>query len=71
VCKLNGGDCMTIVNGYYVESILCTIVGTIWYIFFKNKLKQMQCVSPSHWQVKVNIQEPENYENSYALNVKT
>ncbi|CAH1724877.1 unnamed protein product, partial [Aphis gossypii] len=64
VCKLNGGDCMTIVNGYYVESILCTIVGTIWYIIFKNKLKQMQCMSPSHWQVKVNIQEPENYENS-------
>jgi len=32
---------MTIMNGYYVELLLCTIIGIIWYIIFKNELKQI------------------------------
>ncbi|XP_060835227.1 acetyl-coenzyme A transporter 1-like [Rhopalosiphum padi] len=72
VCKSNGGDCITTVNGYYVESVICTIIGITWYIIFKNKLKQLQSKSPSHWVVKKNIQESGNHNNSYTLeDVKT
>ncbi|XP_025193858.1 acetyl-coenzyme A transporter 1-like isoform X2 [Melanaphis sacchari] len=67
VCTLNGGDCTTIVNGYYVESVVFTIVGVIWYIIFKNILEKLQSKSPSHWLVKANTLESENYENSCSL----
>uniref|UniRef100_A0A2S2NEJ2 Acetyl-coenzyme A transporter 1 n=1 Tax=Schizaphis graminum TaxID=13262 RepID=A0A2S2NEJ2_SCHGA len=71
-CKSNGGDCITIVNGYYVESVICTVIGIIWYIIFKNKLRELQSKRPSHWVVKMNIQESGNHKNSYALeDVKT
>jgi len=46
---------MTIVNGYYVESIVFTIIGIIWYIIFNNILKQLQYKSQFDWQVKRNI----------------
>ncbi|XP_060833849.1 acetyl-coenzyme A transporter 1-like isoform X2 [Rhopalosiphum padi] len=71
-CKSNGGDCITTVNGYYVESVICTIIGIVWYIIFKNKLEELQSKSPSHWVVKMNIQESENHVDSSTLaDVKT
>ncbi|XP_026822981.1 acetyl-coenzyme A transporter 1-like [Rhopalosiphum maidis] len=72
VCKSKGGDCITIVNGYYVESIVCTVFEIIWFIIFKNKLKQLQSKSPSHWLVKMNTLKSKNHESSYTLkDVKT
>ncbi|CAI6364916.1 unnamed protein product [Macrosiphum euphorbiae] len=71
MCKLKGGDCIVIVNGYYVESIAFTIVGTIWYFIFKNILKRLQSKSPTHWQINSKIQEFENDKNAYTMNVKT
>ncbi|XP_022174756.1 acetyl-coenzyme A transporter 1-like [Myzus persicae] len=71
MCKLKGGDCIVIVNGYYVESVVFTIFGIIWYFIFKNILKHLQSKSPSHWLVNSKIQESENDKNAYVMNVKT
>ncbi|KAL4142293.1 hypothetical protein QTP88_004779 [Uroleucon formosanum] len=54
ICKARGGDCVLTVNGYYIEMLICTILGIIWYIAAKNKLKIFQSMNPSHWLVKVN-----------------
>ncbi|XP_060866110.1 acetyl-coenzyme A transporter 1-like isoform X2 [Metopolophium dirhodum] len=71
MCKSKGGDCIVIVNGYYVETIAFTIFGIIWYFIFKNILKRLQSKSPSHWQINFQIQEFENDKNAYTMNVKT
>lgn len=49
---------------------VCTVIGTVWYIIFKNVFKTLQTKSPSHWIV--NVEQPvkkENHQNSYALTV--
>uniref|UniRef100_A0A2S2QEU1 Acetyl-coenzyme A transporter 1 n=1 Tax=Sipha flava TaxID=143950 RepID=A0A2S2QEU1_9HEMI len=44
-------DCTIIVDGYYVEEVLCTIIGIIWISIFRKKFKSFQTLSPSHWSV--------------------
>jgi len=39
------------VNGYYIEMVLCTIFGILWYGVFKNILKNLQMKCPSQWLV--------------------
>lgn len=71
MCKSKGGDCIVIVNGYYVESIAFTIFGIIWYFIFKNILKRLQSESPTHWQINTKVQEFENDKNAYTMDVKS
>ncbi|XP_001950715.1 acetyl-coenzyme A transporter 1 [Acyrthosiphon pisum] len=53
MCKADKGECIITVNGYYIEMLLCTIIGIIWYIAVRNTLKIFQTKDPSHWLVKV------------------
>ncbi|XP_060878679.1 acetyl-coenzyme A transporter 1-like [Metopolophium dirhodum] len=56
MCKTIDGDCVVIVNGFYVEMALCTIFGFIWLCIFRNILKKFQNKGRSHWLV--NIKRP-------------
>ncbi|CAH1724646.1 unnamed protein product [Aphis gossypii] len=67
ICKVNDGNCIVITNGYYVETIPCTIIGTAWYIYFRSILKNLQIRSPSHWLINVKKPVTENIEESYHL----
>ncbi|VVC28206.1 Major facilitator superfamily domain,Acetyl-coenzyme A transporter 1 [Cinara cedri] len=70
MCKTNGGDCAIIVNGYYMETAVCTVIGTVWYTIFKNVLQTLQTKSSSHWIV--NVEKPakeKNDKNVYALTI--
>ncbi|CAI6369820.1 unnamed protein product, partial [Macrosiphum euphorbiae] len=53
MCKTIGGDCVVIVNGYYVEMAVCTIVGIIWFSIFRKILKKVQSKGPSNWLVDI------------------
>lgn len=57
MCTEKGGDCITIMNGYYVEMILCTLIGIIWYTIFRNVIKDLQAIKVSEWSVK-NVRLP-------------
>lgn len=65
----NEGECVT-VNGYYVETAMCTILGIVWFGVFKNVVKNLQTRSQSSWLV--NVKEPikENDKNIYTISVK-
>ncbi|XP_060878681.1 acetyl-coenzyme A transporter 1-like [Metopolophium dirhodum] len=56
MCKTNGGDCVVIVNAYYVETTVCTIIGIVWFCIFRIILKKFQTKGPSYWVV--NIKRP-------------
>jgi len=56
MCVADGGNCVVIVNGYYVETAVCTIIGIVWFCIFRIILKNIQTKGPSHWLV--NIKKP-------------
>jgi len=51
MCNTNGGSCNVYVDGYYITTAICTVIGLIWYGIFKNTLKSYQHLSLSHWMV--------------------
>lgn len=53
MCKIKGGNRVVLVDGFYVETAVCTIIGIIWFCIFKNILKNVQAKSRSQWLVKV------------------
>ncbi|XP_022165996.1 acetyl-coenzyme A transporter 1-like [Myzus persicae] len=56
MCKTNGGDCIAIVNGFYLETAVCTIIGIIWFCLFRNVLKNVQTKDRSYWLVNIKRQ---------------
>lgn len=50
-------------NGYYVEMVLFTLIGLIWYDIFKNVLKDLQSTNASQWLVQ-NVKQPAVREKS-------
>ncbi|KAK7152302.1 hypothetical protein R3I94_008587 [Phoxinus phoxinus] len=53
LCVREGGACVTTLNGYYVESVVCVLIGVCWWIFFGKKIKRLQEESPSAWHCRV------------------
>lgn len=51
MCDISGGECKVIVDGYFVEIIICMIIGFIWFGIFKNILKNFETKDPSHWLI--------------------
>ncbi|XP_022165986.1 acetyl-coenzyme A transporter 1-like [Myzus persicae] len=56
MCETNEKDCVVIVNGFYVETAACTIIGIIWFYIFRNILRNVQTKGRSYWLV--NIKRP-------------
>ncbi|XP_059019683.1 acetyl-coenzyme A transporter 1 isoform X2 [Mustela lutreola] len=52
LCKKLGGSCVTALDGYYVESIICVFIGFGWWFFLGPKLKKLQDEGPSSWKCK-------------------
>uniref|UniRef100_A0A4W2FJ82 Solute carrier family 33 member 1 n=2 Tax=Bos TaxID=9903 RepID=A0A4W2FJ82_BOBOX len=52
LCKKLGGSCVTALDGYYVESVICVLIGFGWWFFLGPKLKKLQDEGPSSWKCK-------------------
>ncbi|XP_034949365.1 acetyl-coenzyme A transporter 1 [Chelonus insularis] len=50
-CIESGGICHTILDGYYIESILCVIIGFLWLRWGEKKINFLQLRPMSSWQV--------------------
>ncbi|KAG9273376.1 acetyl-coenzyme A transporter 1 [Astyanax mexicanus] len=53
LCVKEGGMCVTALDGYYVESLVCVVIGLCWWIFFGKKMKRLQEESPAAWHCRV------------------
>lgn len=64
---MNADNCDVIIDGFYLEAIICTVIGVIWIRIFRNKLKHFQTLSPSHWSVpgKIPVMAVDN--NTYSV----
>lgn len=50
LCKKEGGGCVTDVDGYYVLSALCTVVGVAWLWWFGPRLRALEAADVSTWR---------------------
>lgn len=62
MCRMNGGECMVIMDGYYVEIVVCLVIGFVWYGVFKNTLKRYQNKDSSQWVVRGNEPNKQSIE---------
>ncbi len=49
--KLEGGKCVTITEGYYIESVACAIFGFAWMLWGWRTVKRLQSADVSEWRV--------------------
>lgn len=45
-------SCATLVDGFYIQSIIAVVIGFIWYGWGKDKLLRLQRLPPTAWAVK-------------------
>ncbi|XP_061227581.1 acetyl-coenzyme A transporter 1 isoform X2 [Neopsephotus bourkii] len=52
LCTKAGGSCVTTLDGYYVESIICVILGFGWWFLLGPKFRKLQDEGQSSWKCK-------------------
>ncbi|KAM6122231.1 acetyl-coenzyme A transporter 1 [Pterocles gutturalis] len=52
LCTKAGGSCVTTLDGYYVESVVCVILGFGWWFLLGPKFKKLQDEGQSSWKCK-------------------
>ncbi|XP_066541664.1 acetyl-coenzyme A transporter 1 [Hoplias malabaricus] len=53
LCVNKGGECVTALDGYYLESLVCVVIGFSWWIFFGKRMKRLQEESSSAWHCRI------------------
>jgi hypothetical protein len=53
MCKSVGGECLTYVDGYFVEIMLFSIVGLTWLTIMWRKLKNLDSLPLTAWRVEL------------------
>lgn len=52
VCVSEGGACVTTLDGYYVESVVCVVIGLVWWVWLGKKMRRLQEESPAAWKCR-------------------
>uniref|UniRef100_UPI003AAF5D58 acetyl-coenzyme A transporter 1 n=1 Tax=Centroberyx gerrardi TaxID=166262 RepID=UPI003AAF5D58 len=52
LCVKEGGVCVTTLDGYYVESVVCVVIGLAWWVWLGKKMRQLQDQSPAAWRCR-------------------
>ncbi|XP_033103886.1 acetyl-coenzyme A transporter 1-like [Anneissia japonica] len=50
-CLEIGGTCKTDIDGFYIECIICTLIGFVWLRIMSAKIRHLQNVHVSKWRV--------------------
>lgn len=53
LCTNEGGVCVTTLDGFYVESVVCVVIGLAWWVWLGKKMKGLQDQSPAAWRCRV------------------
>ncbi|XP_029343305.1 acetyl-coenzyme A transporter 1 isoform X2 [Acyrthosiphon pisum] len=55
ICSLSGGTCEVYIDGFYIETIICTIYGIIWFFIFRKIINNLQSKHVKEWHVEIKI----------------
>uniref|UniRef100_A0A8C5F6C6 Solute carrier family 33 member 1 n=1 Tax=Gadus morhua TaxID=8049 RepID=A0A8C5F6C6_GADMO len=50
LCAKEGGACVTTLDGYYVESVVCVVIGLVWWLWLGKRMRRLQEESPAAWR---------------------
>jgi len=50
-CITSGGKCNTLVDGYYVETLICLVLGSLWLMWKHSSLTNLQNRKDTDWKV--------------------
>lgn len=54
LCVKEGGACITTLDGYYVESVVCVVIGLAWWVWLGKKMRRLQDQSATAWRCRAN-----------------
>ncbi|XP_068440645.1 acetyl-coenzyme A transporter 1 [Clinocottus analis] len=54
LCVKEGGACVTTLDGYYVESVVCVVIGLVWWVWLGKKMRRLQDQKPAAWRCRAN-----------------
>lgn len=49
-CKGAGENCSTVIDGYYIESFLCVVLGFLWFLWRQRRVRQLDDLPLSAWK---------------------
>ncbi|XP_064197577.1 acetyl-coenzyme A transporter 1-like [Anguilla rostrata] len=52
LCAQEGGVCVTALDGYYVESVVCVVLGLCWWLWLGKRMRSLQDQSPAAWKCR-------------------
>ena len=58
-CKEEGGDCVTIQEGFYTMSAVWLVIGAVWFVWVFRTVRKIQTIDPKEWRV---VNKPEKKE---------
>ncbi|DAZ98108.1 TPA: hypothetical protein N0F65_003094 [Lagenidium giganteum] len=51
-CTKAGGECLIIRDGFYIETVICCVLGVLWLGFFYHRIVHLQNLTINKWRVK-------------------
>ena len=55
-CKEEGGDCVTIQEGFYTMSLVWALIGVLWFVWGFRTIRHLQTIPTTEWRV---VNKPE------------
>ncbi|CAK4087802.1 unnamed protein product [Aphanomyces euteiches] len=49
---INGGHCTILVDGFFVETAICTVVGIVWLVFMYRRVDALQKLPMAAWRIR-------------------
>ena len=57
-----GGDCVTLQEGFYIMTAAWLVVGALWFVWLLRTVRHLQTINITEWRVVINRQEKKNDE---------
>lgn len=51
LCESKGGKCVTQLDGFYIESVICIIIGFLWLQWGRKKINHLQSLNENSWKI--------------------
>uniref|UniRef100_A0A6P7G5N7 Acetyl-coenzyme A transporter 1 n=1 Tax=Diabrotica virgifera virgifera TaxID=50390 RepID=A0A6P7G5N7_DIAVI len=52
LCEKVGGKCVTVLDGFYIETLICVAIGFLWYLWGAKKVRHLQQLGDNAWKLK-------------------
>lgn len=50
LCTAAGGKCVTMLDGYYIETVLCVLLGFLWFLYGRRNARWLQHLPSTAWR---------------------